>query len=141
MATDLKPPPMWIVRFNIAALRLGLKVGSQHLLTIPGRKSGVPRTTPVSLVTVAGRRYIVAAFAEADWVRNARAAGAGVLRRGRQNERVRLVELPVEERGPILRAFLQQVPGGVRFFGMSADPDAIAAAADQYPVLRIDPAD
>ena len=54
-------------------------------------------------------------------MRNVRAAGAGTLGRGRSVEHVRLVELPLEERGPILRGFLQQVRGGVRFFG-SADP-------------------
>ena len=96
------------------------------------------RSTPVSLVTVDGRRYIVAAFAQADWVKNVRAAGAGDLARGRRHESVRLVELPVAERGPVLREFLRQVPGGVRFFGMSSDPDAIVAAADRYPVFRID---
>jgi hypothetical protein len=50
---------------------------------------------------------------------------------------VRLVELPIEERGPVLRGFLQQVRGGVRFFG-SADPDVVVAAADRYPVFRLD---
>jgi hypothetical protein len=65
-----------------------------------------------------------------------RAAGAGTLARGRSAEQVRLVELPVGERGPILRAFLQQVQGGVRFFA-SADPEAVVAAADRYPVFRL----
>ena len=64
-------------------------------------------------------------------------SGAGTLGRGRSVEQVRLVELPVEERGPVLRGFLQQVRGGVRFFG-SADPDVVVAAADRYPVFRLD---
>jgi hypothetical protein len=80
---------------------------------------------------------MVAAFSEAAWVQNVRAAGAGTLGRGRNVEQVRLVELPVEERGPILRGFLRQVRGGVRFFG-SADPDVVVAAADRYPVFRLD---
>ena len=46
----------------------------------------------------------------------------------------------METRGPILRAFLEQVRGGVRFFGWS-DPDVIAAAADRYPVFRVDAID
>ena len=130
------PPPRWMVGLNRAFLRRGLKVGSQHLLTVQGRASGIPRSTPISVVTLDGRRYIVAAFAEADWVRNVRAAGAGSLARGKRSEAVGLVEVPDAERDPILRAFLKQVPGGVRFFE-SPDPDAVVAAAGRYPVFRI----
>jgi len=132
-----KPPPSWMVRLNVAFLRRGLAVGSQHLLSVRGRKSGVIRTTPVSLVTVDETRYVVAAFAEADWVKNVRAAGAGSLSRGRDQETVGLVELPDSQRGPVLRAFLAQVRGGVRFFD-SADPDAVVASAGRYPVFRVD---
>ena len=138
MADEIKAPSLWIVRLNVFLLRLGLKIGSQHLLSIPGRRTGKPRSTPVSIVTVDGTRYIVAAFSEVDWVKNARAARAGVLARGRRRESVRLVELPVDERGPILREFLRQVPGGVRFFGLSSDPDVIVTLAARYPVFRID---
>ena len=70
--TPPKPPPHWVVSLNIAALRLGVKVGSQHLLSIPGRRSGRLRSTPVSIVDVGGLRYVVAAFSEVDWVKNAR---------------------------------------------------------------------
>ena len=132
------PPPSWMVRMNVAFLRRGLKVGSQSLLSVPGRKSRVARSTPVSMVTLGGVRYIVAAFSEADWVKNARAAGAGSLSRGKRVESVRLVELPVVERDAVLRAFLQQVPGGVRFFD-SPDPDTVVASAGRYPVFRVVP--
>ena len=132
-----KPPPDWMVRLNVAFLRRGLAVGSQHLLSVRGRTSGVIRTTPVSLVTLDGNRYVVAAFAEADWVKNVRAAGTGSLSRGRDRETVGLVELPESQRGPVLRAFLAQVRGGVRFFD-SADPDTVVAAAGGYPVFRVD---
>ena len=77
------PPPRWMVNLNRAFLRRGLKVGSQYLLTVPGRTSGEPRSTPISVVNLDGERYIVSAFAEADWVRNVRAAGAGSLTRGK----------------------------------------------------------
>ena len=130
------PPPRWMVNLNRAFLRRGLKVGSQYLLTVPGRTSGEPRSTPISVVTLDGQRYIVSAFADADWVGNVRAAGAGSLARGKQAENVRLVELPASEREPVLRAFLQQVPGGVRFFE-SPEPDAVVASAGRYPVFRV----
>jgi hypothetical protein len=118
-------------------LRRGLKIGSQYLLSVRGRKSGVIRNTPVSVATVGSERYIVAAFKDAAWVGNVRAMAEGILSRGKAEERVRLVELPVSERAPVLRAFLEQVPGGVRFFG-SSDPNVVVAAADRYPVFRID---
>jgi hypothetical protein len=138
MADEIKAPSLWIVRLNVLFLRLGLKIGSQHLLSIAGRRSGKLRRTPVSIVTVDGVRYIVAAFSEVAWVKNARAAGVGLLTRGRVQERVRIVELPVEERPVVLREFLRQVPGGVRFFGLSSDPDVITTRAARYPVFRID---
>jgi deazaflavin-dependent oxidoreductase (nitroreductase family) len=127
-----------MIRLNVALLRRGLKVGSQYLLAVRGRRSGAERVTPVSIVTVDGSRYIVAAFAEADWVKNARAAGSGSLSRGTTREPVRLTELPVAERGRVLRAFLREVRGGVRFFD-SANPDEVVASAACYPVFRVDP--
>jgi len=118
-------------------LRRGLKIGSQYLLSVRGWKSGEMRSTPISIATIDGSRYIVAAFSEAAWVRNVRASGSATVGRGRNVEQVRLVELPVDERGPVLRAFLQQVRGGVRFFG-SDNPDVVVAGADRYPVFRLD---
>ena len=134
---SVKPPPSWMVRLNVALLRRGMRIGTQALLTVPGRRTGEPRSTPVSIASVDGTRYIVAAFADAAWVQNVRAAGIATLSRGRTEESVTLIELPVERRAPVLRAFLQQVRGGVRFFG-TADADEVVAAADRYPVFRLE---
>jgi deazaflavin-dependent oxidoreductase (nitroreductase family) len=125
-----------MVRLNTAMLRRGLRIGSQHLLTVPGRRTGEPRSTPVSVAEVEGARYIVAAFADAAWVKNVRAAGSATLARGGMSEAVRLEELPVEARGPVLRAFLAQVRGGGRYFG-GQTPDQVVAAAERYPVFRV----
>jgi deazaflavin-dependent oxidoreductase (nitroreductase family) len=133
---SVKPPPGWIIRLNTAFLRRGLRLGSQYLLTVPGRRTGQPRSTPISVAQIDGERYIVAAFAQAAWVANVRAAGEGTLTRGGETEPVALIELPVEERGPILRAFLQQVRGGVRFFGRQTT-DEIVGGAHRYPVFRV----
>lgn len=127
-----------MVRLNVALLRRGLGVGSQHLLSLPGRTTGITRSTPVSVAWVGGERYIVAAFATANWVLNARAAGEGVLSRRRKDELVGLVELRVDARPPVLRAFLEQVPGGVRFFGGRGAEEA-ARSAERYPVFHIVP--
>ena len=69
----------------------------------------------MSLLTVGGQRYICT-VGETDWVKNARAAGWGYLARGRKRERVALIELPVEQRGRVLREFPIQVPHGAQFF-------------------------
>lgn len=126
-----------MVRLNVAFLRRGVAVGKQHLLTVPGRKSGTPRETPVSVISVAGTRYIVAAFADAQWVRNVQAARAGKLSRGKQIESVALVEIPATDREPVLRAFFAQVRGGRRYFG-TQKPDDVVAHASLYPVFRVE---
>jgi hypothetical protein len=112
--SDVEKLPRWLKPANrvvVALQRRGLALGTMRLLSVPGRKSGELRTTPVSPLVVGGERYVVGGSAQADWVKNARAAGWGVLARGREEERVRLVELPVEERAPILREFPKEVPG------------------------------
>jgi deazaflavin-dependent oxidoreductase (nitroreductase family) len=109
---------------------------------VPGRKSGQPRTTPVSLMNFEGARHVVGGFPGADWVKNARAAGQGVLSCGRSKETVRLVELPAEEARPVLRAFPVEVPTGVDFMknaGLvtSANPDEFEALAGRCAVFRL----
>ena len=138
--------PWWLKPSNravIALQRLGVVIGTMRLLSVPGRKSGTLRTTPVSPLVVDGKRYIVGGFPQADWVRNARAAGWGILARGRKQERVTLIELPEEERAPILKVFPREVPHGVQFFvkaGIveSPDPGAFAAAAPRCAVFRVE---
>ena len=97
--------------FTTRLLRAGLKPGNMALLTVRGRKSGLPRTTPVSLGEHDGRRWLIAAFGEVDWVRNLRAAGEGSLKRGRRPEHIFVKELSAEEAAPILKESLAGAPG------------------------------
>jgi hypothetical protein len=142
--------PRWLKPANrliIFLQRQGLSIGTMHVLSVPGRKSGQMRTTPVSLLTVNGQRYIVGGMINADWAKNARAAGWGILAYGRKQERVVLTELPEAERVPILRAFPKLVPHGVQFFqrlyGLPKDPtalpDAFAGLASRCTVFQISP--
>lgn len=139
--------PRWLKPVNrviVLLQRLGIAFFSFHLISVPGRTTGRLRTTPVSPFSVDGQRYIVS-FGQTEWVRNARAAGWGVLARGRRRERVRLRELGLEERRPILRQFPVRVPQGVRFFVRvgavlpPADAAAFAAAAPGLAVFRVEP--
>lgn len=105
-------PPRWLKPMNkilIAANRVGLNPAGAQVLTVTGRKSGKPRSTPLSVLNLDGRRYILGGYPGADWVRNARSAGVGVLATGRVREHVRLIELDAENARPVLRAW----PGGV----------------------------
>jgi deazaflavin-dependent oxidoreductase (nitroreductase family) len=123
--------------------RLGLRLGTIQVLTVPGRRSGAPRATPVSPLTIDGRRYVVAGLPDGDWARNVRAAGRGELAHGRHRSAVTLTEVTdVEQRRVVLRAFPVEVPGGVSFFvrlGLvsNGDPDEFAQAADRVAVFRI----
>jgi deazaflavin-dependent oxidoreductase (nitroreductase family) len=151
-ADGLKPPlrpPWWLKPANkvfIALSRLGLSFGGESpvVLTVPGRKSGTPRSTPVTPMTVDGKRYVVGGFPGADWIRNVRAAGEVTLRRGRTQEHVRMVELSADDARPFLRAFPDEVPTGVGFMKRSGlvkegRPDEFEALAGICPVFRMDP--
>ncbi len=108
-------PPRWLKpmnRFMMAVQKLGLHTGPAYVLTVPGRKSGKPRSTPMTPFSYGGGLYTVAGYPGADWARNAKAAGTGTLSRGRRSRRVRIVELGAEESKPVLRAFPEQVPVG-----------------------------
>ncbi|BEL08659.1 nitroreductase family deazaflavin-dependent oxidoreductase [Actinoplanes sichuanensis] len=145
MATALRLPG-WLPAANrvVRVLnRLGLRLGTVHVLTVPGRRSGRPRPTPVSPLTVDGRRYVVAGLPDGDWARNVRAAGQGELASGRRLARVRLAEITDPgERRAVVRAFPAEVPHGVPFFvriGLVATgtADEFAAAADRVAVFEI----
>ena len=71
-------PPRWLKPMNkvmIAVQKLGVPVGPSAVLTVPGRKSGQPRSTPMTPFEHARGLYTVAGYPGADWAANARAAG------------------------------------------------------------------
>lgn len=80
-----------------ALMRLGVPFGPNALLTVRGRKSGTPRTTPVAMVEIGGRNWVIGTFGQVNWVRNLRAAGEGVVGVGRHRERMLTTELSREE--------------------------------------------
>lgn len=142
-------PPWWLKPANkvfIQMSRLGMSFGGESpvVLTVAGRKSGAPRSTPVTPMTVDGRQYVVAGFPGADWVANARAAGAATIARGRRVRRVRMAELSADDARPILRLFPTEVPTGVGFMkraGLVTEgrPEEFEALAGRCAVFRLDP--
>jgi deazaflavin-dependent oxidoreductase (nitroreductase family) len=145
--SDIRPPRFLktMNRLVIAAGRLGIPAGPSMVLTVPGRKSGQPRSTPMTPFDHDGALYTVAGYPGADWAANARAAGLGTLTRGRRSRRVRIVELSATESRPVLQAFATKVPVGVGFAkrsGLVTDgtPDEFEALAGRLAVFRFDDA-
>jgi deazaflavin-dependent oxidoreductase (nitroreductase family) len=149
MSTERVRPPRWLKPANkllMALLRMGVPI-SRHeapvVLTVPGRKSGKPRSTPITPMHIDGKRYVVNGYPGADWVSNIRAAGEATVTQGRRRERVRMVELPADEAHPVLRAFPALVPTGLELMKRAGvltegTPDELAGLAGRLPVFRID---
>jgi deazaflavin-dependent oxidoreductase (nitroreductase family) len=142
-------PPRYLKPMNkvmIAVQKLGIPTGPAMVLTVPGRKSGQPRSTPMTPFRFDGGLYVVAGYPGAHWAANARAAGTGTLSRGRRGRQVAIVELTAEQARPVLRAFPVEVPVGVRFAkssGMVVEgtSDEFEALAGRLAVFRFDPID
>jgi deazaflavin-dependent oxidoreductase (nitroreductase family) len=108
---------------------------------VVGRRSGNVVSFPVVVGELNGVRYLVSMLGEdTNWVRNVRAAGGRVVLRRRGRHEVRLVEVPAEERAPILRRYLQVAPGARPHFPVDqhAPLEEFAQIAPDYPVFRID---
>jgi deazaflavin-dependent oxidoreductase (nitroreductase family) len=140
-------PPGWLTRNITNRLVAGLthrgvSIWGSRMLETVGRTSGQPRQTPVNLLTLDGCRYLVAPRGEAQWVRNVRADGGRlVLILGRVRQRQLAAEVPVEDREPILRAYLKRWKAevGVFFDGVGPDSTAeeLARIAPRHPVFLL----
>lgn len=140
--------PRFVSLFNPVARRLagaGL-MGPNALLTVRGRKSGLPRTTPVFFVQIDGRRWVVATFGDVNWARNLRTAGEAIVTVKRRSEHVHARELSPGERARFFRErlvpFVNRIPLGLgpvllRILGatdIATDPDG---AAQWRPVFEL----
>jgi deazaflavin-dependent oxidoreductase (nitroreductase family) len=98
-----------------ALLKAGIPLAYNRLVTIRGRKSGLPRTTAIAVIEVSGRRWVWAPWGEVNWVRNLRDAGrASINIRGR-NEEVAATELDPAQRVHFFRDVLGPVARGIPF--------------------------
>lgn len=130
-------------------LRLGMPMGPNVLLTVRGRTTGLPRSAPVAIAAYGGRRWIIAAYGEVQWVRNLREAGEAEVRRRGRTERIRAIELSPAEALSFYRdtmpAFVRSLPSFGRLFarllfsiaGPEVLDDPVAAAAS-HPVFEVE---
>jgi deazaflavin-dependent oxidoreductase (nitroreductase family) len=144
--TQTLHPPRGINVFNAITkplLAAGIPMGFNGLLTVPGRKTGQPRTTPVAIIEVDGRRWIWCPWGERHWVRNLRAAGRATIEVRRQTEEMTATELSLTERigffRDVLRPLAESMRGGMWFIrtfdGVDlTDPEA---AAKHRPVFEL----
>ena len=140
-------PPRWFKlqnKFVMAVQKLGIPTGPIMVLTVPGRKTGQPRSTPMTPFTLDDQLYTVAGYPSSEWARNARAAGTGTLSRGRKSRRVNIVELSAEEARRVLRQFPVKVPAGIGFMKRAGlvsqgTPEEFEALAETCPVFRFEP--
>jgi deazaflavin-dependent oxidoreductase (nitroreductase family) len=141
--------PGWLTRnvFNRAVAfltRHGVSILGSRVLAVRGRRSGEWRNTPVNLLELDGRRYLVSARGHGQWVRNLRAAGTGELRLGKHSEAFRGRELTDDEKVPVLREYLKRwkVEVGAFFDGVGPDSsdEQLRAIAPDHPAFEVLPA-
>jgi hypothetical protein len=129
-------------RILTSLVRIGLIRGHFYVLEVRGRNSGKAISLPVDPLDFAGRRYLVCARGNSNWVRNARAAGEVVLARAMRRRRYGVRELPADARPPILKAYLDRFANEVQRFFPVAKGSAVEAFNDlatRYPVFELLP--
>jgi F420H(2)-dependent quinone reductase len=138
--------PNWVAAvanwFSAAIHSLGVAPNYAVTLEVRGRRSGRTIRLPLVMAVVEGERYLVSMLGpEANWVRNVEAAGGNVTIRHGRRERVRLEEVPVEQRAPILKAYLKRAPGARPHVAVHKDAplSEFERVAAQYPVFRVVP--
>ena len=126
-------------RASVELLKSGISPQRTAVLSAQGRRTGLIVSLPVIVTAYQGDRYLVSMLGESNWVRNVRAAnGRAVLRRAR-SEAVRLIEVPVRDRAPVLRRYVAVSPGARAHIPVSrrAPVAEFEALAADLPVFRI----
>lgn len=121
---------------------VGLGLGPSHiyLLQVRGRKSGKLFSTPVDLLELQGKHYLVAPRGRTQWVRNAEAAGEITLKKGSTRQHFRLRPIADADKPQILKAYLDSFKREVqRYFSIPAGSPAeqFAAVAGDYPAFEL----
>ncbi|MFD8224115.1 nitroreductase family deazaflavin-dependent oxidoreductase [Streptomyces massasporeus] len=145
MSTHVKKPGWFTVnvlnRVVAWLTRRGVSVWGSRVLAVRGRKSGQWRTTPVNLLTLDGKQYLVAPRGHVQWTHNMRAAGGGELHLGKHVDTFTAAEVGDDDKTPILRAYLKRWKAevGVFFNGVGPDSpdDELRRIAPDHPVFEI----
>ena len=121
--------------------RVGISVWASRILRVRGRRSGEWRSNPVNLLTFEGKQYLVSPRGHTQWVRNIRVTGGGELVLGSKVQAFTAVEIPDDEKAPIVRAYLKRFSFevGMFFKGVTADSpeEDLSRIAPDHPVFRL----
>src|SRR5262245_12583475 len=127
-------------RFSAVVYGAGIWPSRLATLEVTGRRTGRTIKLPVVIAGYEGERYLVSMLGDgAGWVRNVRAArGRAVLRHGRR-EAVRLDEIDVADRPPVIKRYLALAAGARGHIPVdrTAPVEDFAAVAPRIPVFRI----
>jgi deazaflavin-dependent oxidoreductase (nitroreductase family) len=140
---DFRAPTALERAFNrVFGFLVGLGLGFSHnyLLQVRGRKSGKLFSTPVDLLELGGKRFLVAPRGRTQWVRNAEASGEVTLKKGRSLQRFRLRPIPDVDKPEILKAYLDNFKREVQtYFPVPAGSpaQAFAALVQNYPAFEL----
>lgn len=119
---------------------IGIGFSYNYLLEVRGRKSGKLYSTPIDLLELDGKRYLVAPRGRTQWVRNAEAAGQVTLKKGSTRLNYRLRALSDAEKPRIVKAYLDTFKREVqRYFPISAGSpiEAFVELNESYPAFEL----
>jgi deazaflavin-dependent oxidoreductase (nitroreductase family) len=128
-----RKPPWWLRHIGNRLSPRNAKWVAR--LSVPGRRSGQWRSTPIVVLEHNGEQYLVAPGGHTEWARNLRAAGRGRLIRPERLEEFVAEEIPPQDRPPVLAAYqdrynrMPTVKAGFRAFPDPAD----------HPTFRLHP--
>ena len=126
--------------FMRSMLALGISLNGTTLITVPGRKTGRPQSTPITMVEFNGQRYVQSPFGSVNWVRNLRAAGKATLSWGRRRETVIATELTPEQAAPVIKSILPHAPKVIRdYFDVTPESslEEFIRDAPNHPVFAV----
>jgi deazaflavin-dependent oxidoreductase (nitroreductase family) len=121
---------------------LGLGFSYNYLLQVRGRKSGRLYSTPINLLVLGGKRFLVAPRGRTQWVRNAEAAGEVTLKKGRTEQKYKLQPVPDVDKPEILKAYLDNFKREVQqYFSVPAGSpvQAFRELTPGYPAFQLIP--
>ncbi len=133
-----------LARIWAATFRLGVAPRRWVTLGVIGRRSRQPVRFPLGMADWNGQWYLVSMLGErCNWVKNVHAAGGRVTLSNGRTVECHLTEVPPGERAPIIKRYLQQVPGARPHIpvGQHASLDAFETIAPDYPVFLVAPSD
>jgi len=119
---------------------LGLGFSHNYLLQVRGRKSGKTYSTPIDLLELGGKRFLVAPRGRTQWVRNAEAAGEVTLKKGKTKLKFRLRTIPDTDKPLILKAYLDSFKREVQQYfpvAVGSPPEAFAPLVQSYPAFEL----